>query len=133
MNVIEKILKESKVVAVVGISNKPDRPSFAVAQYLKERGYTLIPVNPMIQEVHGEKSYPDLASIPVRVDVVDVFRKSEDVPGVVADAVNIGAKAIWMQEGVVSEEAKRTAEAAGLLVVMDRCMLKEHQKLYGVS
>ena len=129
MDDIEKIIRESKNIAVVGISNKLGRPSLTVASYLKGQGYRIIPVNPTIQDVNGEKCYPDLTSIPEKVDVVDIFRKPADVLPVVEEAVRIGAKAVWMQEGIVSEEAARRAREAGLLVVMDKCMLKEHSRL----
>ena len=129
MDEIEKIIKESKNVAVVGLSNKLGRPSLTVASYLKGQGYKIIPVNPTIQEVGGDKCYPDLASVPDRIDIVDVFRKSDEVLPVVDAAIKIGAKAIWMQEGVVNEEAANKAREAGLMVVMDKCMLKEHARL----
>jgi predicted CoA-binding protein len=126
----EKIFEDSKVIAVVGLSANPERPSYRVADYLKNNGYTIIPVNPMIENTLGEKSYPDLGSIPVKIDVVDIFRKSEDVLPIVEEAVKIGARTIWMQEGVINEEAAEYAGKAGLTVVMDRCMLKEHQRVY---
>ncbi|HBI23860.1 MAG TPA: CoA-binding protein [Nitrospiraceae bacterium] len=129
MDEIEKIIKESKNVAVVGLSNKLGRPSLTVASYLKGQGYKIIPVNPTIQEVGGDKCYPDLASVPDKIDIVDVFRKSDEVLPVVDAAIKIGAKAIWMQEGVVNEEAANKAREAGLMVVMDKCMLKEHARL----
>ena len=129
MDDIEKIIRESKNIAVVGISNKLGRPSLTVASYLKGQGYRIIPVNPTIQDVNGEKCYPDLTSIPEKVDVVDIFRKPADVLPVVEEAVRIGAKVVWMQEGIVNEEAARRARDAGLLVVMDKCMLKEHSRL----
>ena len=129
MDEIEKIIKESKNVAVVGLSNKLGRPSLTVASYLKGQGYKIIPVNPTIQEVGGDKCYPDLASVPDRIDIVDVFRKSDEVLPVVDAAIKIGAKVIWMQEGVVNEEAANKAREAGLMVVMDKCMLKEHARL----
>ncbi len=129
MDDIEKIIRESKSIAVVGISNKMGRPSLTVASYLKGQGYRIIPVNPTIQDVNGEQCYPDLSSIPEKVDVVDIFRKPADVLPVVEEAVRIGAKAVWMQEGVVNEEAARRAREAGLQVVMDKCMLKEHSRL----
>ncbi len=130
--VISKILKESKTIAVVGLSPEPNRPSHGVAVYLKSKaGYKIIPVNPAVPEVLGEKSYPDLKSIPVnvKVDVVDIFRRPEFVQQIVDDAIKIGAKAVWMQEGIINEEAAKLARGAGLLVVMDRCMMKEHAKL----
>jgi predicted CoA-binding protein len=129
MDDVEKIIRESGNIAVVGISNKLGRPSLTVASYLKGQGYRIIPVNPTIQDVNGEKCYPDLGSIPEKVDVVDIFRKPADVLPVVEEAVRIGAKAVWMQEGIVNEEAARRAKEAGLLVVMDKCMLKEHARL----
>lgn len=129
MDDVEKIIRESRNIAVVGISNKLGRPSLTVASYLKGQGYRIIPVNPTIQDVNGEKCYPDLTSIPEKVDVVDIFRKPADVLPVVEEAVRIGAKAVWMQEGIVNEEAARKAKEAGLLVVMDKCMLKEHSRL----
>lgn len=128
MNEEEKILKTCRLVAVVGLSPKPDRPSYGVANYLKENGYKIIPVNPNAREVLGEVCYPDLVSIPEPVDVVDIFRRSEEVVSIVEEAIKIGAKAVWMQEGVINEEAAARAKRAGLLVIMDRCMLKEHQK-----
>lgn len=125
----KEILNSSRVVAVVGLSPKPDRPSYGVASYLKENGYKIIPVNPKVGEILGEVCYPDLSSIPEPVDVVDIFRRSEEVPAIVEEAIKIGAKAIWMQEGVINELAATRAKEAGLLVVMDSCMLKEHRKL----
>lgn len=129
MSVEEEILKSSRVVAIVGLSAKPDRPSFRVANYLKEHGYKIIPVNPMEKEILGEVCYPDLSSIPEKVDVVDIFRRPEDIPPIVEEAIKIGAKVVWMQEGIVNEAAAKRAGEAGLKVVMDRCMKKEHQKL----
>lgn len=131
MSVEEEILKSSRVVAIVGLSSKPDRPSYRVGNYLKEKGFKIIPVNPAETEVVGETSYPDLLSIPERVDVVDIFRRSEDVPPIVEDAIKIGAKAVWMQEGVVNEGAAARAKEAGLKVVMDHCMRKEYMKMVG--
>jgi predicted CoA-binding protein len=129
MSTEEKVLNSSRTVAVVGLSSKPDRPSYRVASYLKEQGYKIIPVNPAEKEILGELCYPDLASIPESVDVVDVFRRSEEVLPIVEEAIKIGAKAVWMQEGVINEEAAARAREAGLVVVMDRCMRKEHRKL----
>ena len=125
---IEAILSGSKTVAVVGISDKPDRPSHAVAKYLQGRGYRVIPVNPLLTEVLGEKAYKSLVEIPKRVDLVDVFRKSADVPEVAEEAVRIGARFFWMQEGVVSDRAREILDAAGIPWVMDRCMMKELEK-----
>jgi predicted CoA-binding protein len=129
MSVEEEILNSSRVVAVVGLSSKPDQPSYKVAGYLKEQGYKIIPVNPAKKEILGGPCYPDLASIPESVDVVDIFRRSEEVPPIVEEAIRIGAKAVWMQEGVINEEAATRAREAGLMVVMDKCMRKEHRKL----
>ncbi len=126
---IGKILK-MKTIAVVGLSDKEDRPSFGVAAYLAGHGYEIIPVNPAIGEWLGRKSYPDILSVPQKIDVVDIFRKSEAVPEIVEQAIKAGAKAVWMQEGVVSDDAARRAEAAGLLVVMDRCMKKAHEAFF---
>jgi predicted CoA-binding protein len=128
---IARILKESKVIAVVGLSDNPERPSYGVADYLMGHGYKIIPVNPGITEWKGLRSYPDLGSVPEKIDVVDIFRRSEFVMGIVKDAIAIRAKAVWMQEGVIDEKAAKLAEKSGLLVVMDRCMMKEHRKLSG--
>ncbi len=116
-------------MAVVGASAKPERPSYRVAGYLAEHGYNVIPVNPGVQEILGKTSYPDLSSIPGPVEVVDIFRRSDMVMPIVEEAIKIGAKAVWMQEGVINEEAAARARDAGILVVMDKCMLKEHQRL----
>lgn len=123
---IRDLLAHSKVIAIVGLSSKPRRPSFGVARYLQSAGYRIIPVNPYEKEVLGEKSYARLEDVPVQVDIVDIFRRSEFVPPVVESAIAIGAAAVWMQEGVIHEEAAARARAAGLEVVMDRCTLKEH-------
>jgi hypothetical protein len=128
-DLIEKILRESKTIAVVGLSPNPSRPSHNVARYLQAQGYRIIPVNPMVEEVLGEKSYPDLASVPEAVDVVDIFRRPEHVPAIVEAAIAKGVRAVWMQEGIVHQEAAERAQEAGLMVVMDRCMLKEHRRL----
>ncbi len=129
---IKNTLSTSKTVAVVGISPKPDRPSYIVASYLQSKGYRIIPVRPDGEQILGEKVYHTLTEIPpdIRIDVVDIFRKSEEVPPIVEEAVQRGAKVIWMQEGVVHPEAARRAEKAGLKVVMDRCMKKEHQRFF---
>jgi predicted CoA-binding protein len=129
MKRISDILHSARTIAVVGLSGKRFRPSYGVAEYLQRSGFRVIPVNPAVSEVLGERSYPDLDSIPGAVDVVDIFRRSEFVPEIVEAAIRKGAKAIWMQEGVVHEEAARRAEEAGLAVVMDRCILKDHRRL----
>jgi predicted CoA-binding protein len=126
-----EILRKYRTVAVVGVSSREDRPSHRVARYLKEHGYLIVPVNPRETEVLGERCYPDLCSVPEPVEVVDVFRRPGQVPRVVAEAISLGAKAVWMQEGIVHEAAARRARKAGLEVVMDRCMMAEHKKLSG--
>lgn len=120
-----------KRIAVVGLSDQPDRPSYDVARYLQTQGYDIIPVNPNATEVLGEKAYPDLASLPEPPEVVDIFRRSEFVGDIVDDAIKVGAKAIWMQFDVVDANAARRAQKAGLLVVMDRCMKVEHWQRRG--
>ena len=125
---IEKILG-MKRIAVVGLSSNPERPSFMVASYLKGKGHEVIPVNPKISEWEGKRSYPDLESIPKGADVVCIFRKPEEVQPVVASAIKIGAKAVWMQEGITDARSAEAAQKAGILVVMDRCMKKESEWL----
>jgi predicted CoA-binding protein len=129
VSVEEEILRKYRTVAVVGLSSNPERASHSVAAYLKEHGYRIIPVNPVESEVLGERAYPDLRSLPEPVEVVQVFRKSEDVPPIVAEAIEVGAKVVWMQEGIVNEEAARRAREAGLAVVMDRCMRTVHRRM----
>jgi predicted CoA-binding protein len=124
-----ELLRTSRTIAVVGLSSKRWRPSYGVSEYMQRAGYRIIPVNPGETEVLGEKSYAGLEEVPEKVDIVDVFRRSEFVPGIVEQAIRIGARAVWLQEGVVHEEAAAKAQAAGLMVVMDRCILKEHLKL----
>ena len=127
---VEEILARSEVVAVVGLSDRPDRPSHGVAQYLQEQGYRIIPVNPQLRgPVLGEEPYSRLEDVPERIDLVDVFRRSEDVPPVVDAAIAVGASAVWMQLGIVHEEAAAKARAAGLDVVMDKCTAIEHRAL----
>ncbi len=126
---LQQILTTSKTIAVVGLSNKPDRPSHEIAAYLQAQGYRIIPVNPTIAQVLGEKSYPRLRDIPEPVDVVQIFRRPEDVPPIVDDAIAIGAEVVWMQPGIINEEAAVRAEAAGLKVVMDTCMRATHRVL----
>lgn len=128
---VAEILRNYRTVAVVGISPREDRPSHRVARYLKEHGYRIIPVNPRETEVLGERCYSDLCSVPEPVEVVNVFRRPRLVPRVVSEAIQIGANAVWMQEGIVHEAAARRARKAGLDVVMDRCMKKEHERLTG--
>jgi predicted CoA-binding protein len=128
---LREILQSARTIASVGLSSNPEKDSYGVAQYLKSQGYRVIPVNPTVSEVLGETSYPDLASVPEKIDVVQVFRKPEDVPPVVEGAIQAGAKTVWMQEGIVNEEAAQTARAAGLQVVMDACMRETHKRLIG--
>jgi predicted CoA-binding protein len=123
------ILRPGQTIAVVGLSSKRYRPSFGVAEYMKNAGFRIIPVNPFESNVLGEKCYPALDGVPERIDIVDIFRRSEFVPEIVEAAIRMGARAIWMQEGVAHEEAAAKARAAGLQVVMDRCILKEHRRL----
>lgn len=126
---IRRILRNSKTIAVVGLSPKPERPSHRVAQYLMAAGYTIIPVNPGHESLLGLPCYPNLRDIPISVDLVDIFRRPEMVMGIVEDAIVIGAKFIWMQEGIIQEEAAAKAEAAGLEVVMNRCTKIDHMNL----
>lgn len=122
---IDRILAEAKTVAVVGLSDKPERPSHGVARYLKKRGYRVIPVNPFVTEVLGETAYGSLSDIPVTVDLVDVFRKSEEVPRLAEEAIRIGARFFWTQEGVESDRGRDMLVRAGIPVVMNRCLMKE--------
>jgi predicted CoA-binding protein len=126
---IANLLRTAHTIAVVGLSEKRWRPSHGVSEYMQQAGYRIIPVNPALSEVLGEKCYPDVGAVPERIDIVDIFRRSEFVPEIVDAAIRVGAKAVWMQEGVVHERAAKRAREAGLVVVMDRCLLKEHQKL----
>jgi predicted CoA-binding protein len=128
---LRRILRENRTIAVVGLSANWYRPSYFAAKYLQDHGYRIIPVNPSYDSVLGEKCYKSLADIPGKVDVVDCFRRSEDIPALAGEAIAIGAKVLWMQLGVTSGEARRIAEAAGLEVVEDRCMKIEHGRLFG--
>ena len=125
---IRRILDECRTIAVVGLSSDPMRPSHGVSNYMRRNGYKVIPVNPNETEVFGEKSYADLAAVPEKIDLVDVFRRSEEAGKAVDEAIAIGAKAVWLQEGVIDGNAAQRALNAGLLVVMDRCWLKEHMR-----
>ena len=125
---IKRILDECRTIAVVGLSSTPTRPSHGVAAYMQRAGYRVIPVNPNEREVLGEKAYASLAVVPERIDLVDVFRRSEEAGAAVDEAIAIGAKAVWLQEGVIDEAAAQRALDAGLLVVIDRCWLKEHAR-----
>ncbi len=124
---IGDLLKRSKTIAVVGLSDSPLRPSYGVSAYMQSHGYRIIPVNPSIKGALGEKAVSSLAEVPEKIDIVDVFRRSEFVPEVVDEAIRLKVPAIWLQEGVVHEEAAEKARNAGIFVVMDRCILKEHR------
>jgi predicted CoA-binding protein len=128
---LRRILKTNHTIAVVGLSADWYRPSYFAAKYMQEHGFRIIPVNPKYDEILGEKCYPNLKAIPEPVDIVDVFRKPEDCVPIAQDAVAIGAKVLWLQLGVVNEEAARVAEAGGLEVVMDRCVKIEYARLFG--
>lgn len=128
---LRRILKENRTIAVVGLSAQWFRPSFFAAKYLQEHGYRVIPVNPAYPEILGEKSYSSLLDVPEPIDVVDVFRRPQDVAPIAEEAIRIGAKVLWLQIGVIHEGAARRAREAGLEVVMDRCMKIEHARLYG--
>jgi len=128
---ITKVLEESKTIAVVGLSSNPMRPSHGVTEYMQSAGYRIIPVNPNETEVLGEKSYARLEDVSEKIDIVNVFRRAEEVPPVVESAIRIGAKAVWMQLGVENEQAAEKARAAGLVVIEDACILVEHRRRAG--
>jgi predicted CoA-binding protein len=130
---ITEILKSIRTIAVVGLSSRRMRPSYGVAEYMQRAGYPIIPVNPNESEVLGEKSYARLEDVPERVDIVDIFRRSEFVPEIVESAIHIGARVVWMQEGVIHAEAAERARRAGLTVIMNTCIGKEHRKRANVS
>jgi uncharacterized protein len=132
---VKQILLDTKTIAVVGMSTRPDRPSHDVPRYLKEHGYRIIPINPKASEILGEKAYPTLTAIPAseHVDTVEIFLRSENVPPVVEEAIKTGAHVVWMQEGIRNEEAARRAREAGLLVVQDRCMRAAHRFFFAES
>jgi uncharacterized protein len=125
---IKRILEECKTIAVVGLSSNPYRPSYGVARYMQKHGYRIIPVNPGETEILGERSYPTLADVPDKVDLVDIFRRSEEAGAHVDEAIRLGVHAVWLQEGVIDKAAAERARTAGLMVAMDRCILKEHMK-----
>ena len=131
INTLRRILREAKVIAVVGLSADWFRPSYFAAKYMQEHGYRVIPVNPKYESILGEKCYKSLRDIPGKVDIVDVFRKTADVPPIADDAIAIGARVLWQQLGVRNEEAAALARAAGLETVMDRCVKIEHGRLFG--
>ncbi|MBC8044809.1 MAG: CoA-binding protein [Rhizobacter sp.] len=130
----KEILETYKTIAVVGISDKPERPSNSVTKYMLDSGYIIIPVNPAVKEVFGLKCYPSLRELPdelkKQVEIVDIFRKPDDVPSVVDDAIAIGAKVVWMQQGITNDDAAKKAKDAGLEVVQNRCVLVEHQRYF---
>lgn len=123
---IEEILQDCRTIAVVGLSSDPGRPSYGVASYMRRNGYKVIPVNPNETEVFGDKAYSALSDVPDKVELVDIFRRSSEAGKAVDEAIAIGARAVWLQEGVIDDDAAQRAAEAGLLVVMDRCWLKEH-------
>jgi predicted CoA-binding protein len=129
MSAIPDLLRKSRTIAVVGLSSKKFRPSYGVAEYMQSQGYRVIPVNPNESEVLGEKTYRSIEEVPEHIDIVDIFRRSEFVGPIVDSAIRVGAGAVWMQEGVVHEDGAKKAREAGLVVVMDRCILKEHMRL----
>ena len=126
---LAKLLRETKTIAVVGLSSNPMRPSFGVSRFLQRQGYRIIPVNPNETEVLGERAYPSVKEVPEQVDIINIFRRPARVPEIIDDALAKGARCIWMQEGVVNHEAAKKAEDAGMSVVMDRCILKEMARL----
>ena len=128
---LRNLLETARTIAVVGHSDKPFRTSYRIASYLREVGYEVYPVNPALTEIDGQKVYPDLASVPVPIDIVDVFRRSEHLDDIVKEAIQVGAKAVWAQVGVEDAHAAATAEAAKLPIVMDRCIMVDHRSLLG--
>ncbi|HTC95207.1 MAG TPA: CoA-binding protein [Terriglobales bacterium] len=128
---IVELLQSARNIAVVGLSSSPLRPSHGVAAYMQSHGYKIIPVNPEITHALGETAYPSLLDVPEKIDIVDIFRRSENVPPVVDQAIQLKVRAIWMQEGVVHDQAAEKARRAGIFVVMDRCILKEHRARFG--
>lgn len=128
---IREILALAKTIAIVGASSKPNRPSHWIMEYLMQVGYQVVPVNPREEEVLGVKCYPSLRDVPIPIDIVDVFRRAEDTPPVAEDAVAVGAKVLWLQQGILSEEAAATASNGGLEVIMDLCIAPTHRRLLG--
>jgi uncharacterized protein len=131
VDAIADLLKRSKIIAVVGLSNSPLRPSYGVSAYMQTNGYHIIPVNPEIKGALGEKAYPSLPEVPEKIDIVNIFRRSEFVDEIVDQAIQLKVPAIWMQEEVVNERAAEKARQAGIFVIMDRCILKEHKARFG--
>jgi predicted CoA-binding protein len=132
---IAELLKKARTIAVVGLSDKPDRPSYHVTSYLFSAGYRIIPVNPRVKTLFNEKAYPDLLSIPkeISIDIVDIFRRSQDVPPIVDQAIQLKPLCIWMQLGIIHEQAAKKAEESGIMVVMNRCLSVTHQQLIGLN
>ncbi|HEX6290714.1 MAG TPA: CoA-binding protein [Herpetosiphonaceae bacterium] len=128
---IRRILQDTRVIAVVGLSDNPARPSYGVTRYMQSQGYRIVPINPELSEVFGERAYPDLLSVPFDVDLVDIFRRSEAVGPHVDEAIRKGVRTVWMQLGVYNEAAAQQARAAGIDVIMNRCILIEHRRLLG--
>jgi hypothetical protein len=128
---VRDFLKAAKTIAVVGLSSDPAKASYGVARYLRDQGYRILPVNPTVEEVLGEKAYPNLDAVPVPIDIVDVFRPPKAVPEIVEAAIRVGAKAVWLQEGIVHDDAVKAAQAGGLIAVQNRCLMKEHFRLIG--
>jgi hypothetical protein len=125
---ITNLLQEAKTIAVVGLTDSPVRPSYGVSGYMQSQGYRIVPVNPLIEESLGEKAYGSLLDVPEKIDIVNIFRRPDAVPEIVDQAIQLKVPAIWMQEGVIHEEAAQKARDAGIFVVMDRCILKEHRR-----
>ena len=130
-NQVRAILRSTRTIASVGVSANPARPSYGVAYYLQSQGYHVVPVNPTVSEALGEKAYPELTAVPEKIDVVQMFRRPEDTPPIVEQAIKVGAKVVWLQEATLPPEAVKMAEEAGLQVVMERCMMQEHRRLIG--
>jgi len=129
MTVETEVLRRYRTIAVVGLSSEPQRAAYSVSRYMQKQGYKIIPIHPDETEVIGEKAYRDLSSVPEPIEIVNIFRRPEHVPEIVADAIAVGAKVVWMQEGIVNKEAAKAGEDAGLTVVMDRCLRSEHRRL----
>lgn len=128
---IFELLQKAKTIAVVGLSDSPLRPSHGVSAYMQSRGYRIIPVNPVISEALGEKSYPSLLEVPGKIDIVNIFRRPEFVGEIVDQAIQLKVRAVWMQEEIINEKAAEKARQAGIFVVMNRCILKEHRARFG--
>jgi uncharacterized protein len=128
---IKELFETSRIIAVVGMKDSPYKPSYYVPKYLKDQGYEIIPINPLIEEIEGMKSYPDLRSLPVSVDIVDVFRRSEDIMPHAREALDTRPRAFWMQSGIINREAAQMLARAGILVIMDRCMYTDHAYFFG--